>query len=259
MQRIAKAVQFLANVNRNEKELRVMQIMPCLENPGNRQFFGQDDFAQFVDRLPLILRLGFFQFLYAIENFAKISRRIDRQLVADIDLELARQLDPHERRVSVEIVRAFLQEFLEWHHFLFLRGIDAANERRQPLVLKFDNHRTLHIRRGADDAGSISHFHCEIAPIAQDVLRADENVGVEIDHLLPQLAVEAGHDGDDEDEDHYPKHHAHHGDQRNDGHKRALRLQVAQGEKKAERKFQSRRKVLACKAKRCKEQGGVNL
>ena len=71
--------------------------------------------------------LRLLQLLYPIENFAEISRRINRHLVAYVDLEFARELHAEQRRVAFQIERARLQELLERHDFLFLHRIDAAN------------------------------------------------------------------------------------------------------------------------------------
>ena len=208
VERVAQPVEFLPDVNRHEQELRVVQVMAGLKNAGDRQFLRQDDFAQFIDRLAFVLALGFLQFFYAVENFAEVARRINRQLVADVDLEFARQFHPEHGRFSLEIERALLDELFQRHDLLFLGRIDAANHRREALILELDDDRALHIRRGPDHAGRVPDFHREIAPIAQDVLGADENVRVEIDHLLPQLAVESGHDRNDQDENGDAEHHA---------------------------------------------------
>ena len=121
--------------------------------------------------------------------------------------------------------------------FLLLR-IDSANHRREPAILELHDHRPLDVRRGRDDAGRVANLHAEIAPIAHDVFGADENVRVEVDHFLPQLAIESGHDRDDKNEHSDAEHHAHHRDERDDGKERALRFEIAQREEKTERQFQ---------------------
>ena len=113
-----------------------------------------------------------------------------------------------------------------------------ADHRREPPVLELHNHGPLHIRRGRDYARRVANLHREVAPIRQDIFRADENVGIEIDHLLPQFAIESGHDGDHEDEHGHAEHHAADGDEGDDGKKSALRFEITKREEKTERQFQ---------------------
>ena len=72
----------------------------------------------------------------------------------------------------------------------------------------------------------------------QNVLSADENVRIEIDHLLPKFAIEPGHDRDDENQDRDAERDAENRDQRDDGKKRALRFQIPQRQEKTKRQFQ---------------------
>jgi len=60
-------------------------------------------------------------------------------------------------------------------------------------------------------------------------------VSVKIDHLLSQFAVESRHYRNHENQDSDTEHDAQHGNQGDNGKKRALRLQVTKREKKAER------------------------
>jgi hypothetical protein len=63
-------------------------------------------------------------------------------------------------------------------------------------------------------------------------------VGIEIDHLLTELAIKPRHDRDNEDEHGDAEHDADDRDQSDDGKERALRFEVAEREKKTKRQFQ---------------------
>jgi hypothetical protein len=60
------------------------------------------------------------------------------------------------------------------------------------------------------------------------------HVRAEAENLVAQLAVEAGHHADDDDEHGDAEHNAHHGDERDHGDERALGAQVTQGKKQLE-------------------------
>ena len=90
----------------------------------------------------------------------------------------------------------------------------------------------------ATTPGVLRNFTREFAPVAHHVFGADKNVRVEVDHFLLQFAIESGHDRDDKNEHGHTERHADDGDERDDGKERALRFQIAQREKKAERQFQ---------------------
>ena len=64
-----------------------------------------------------------------------------------------------------------------------------------------------------------------------------------IDHLLPQLSIEAGHDRDNENEHGHTQRHPENRNEGDDRNKSALRLQIAQREEETERQFQIGRKV----------------
>jgi len=81
-------------------------------------------------------------------------------------------------------------------------------------------------------------FRFEPAPVAQDVFCGHENVRIEIDHFLAQLAIEPGHDRNHQNQHRHPEHHAEHRNQCDDGEKRALRFQISQCQKKTKRQFQ---------------------
>jgi Peptidase family M50 len=63
-------------------------------------------------------------------------------------------------------------------------------------------------------------------------------VRVEVDHFLPQLAIEPGHDCDDENEHGHSQGYAENRNEGDDGKKRSLRFQIPQGQKKTKRQFQ---------------------
>src|SRR5436190_20634629 len=102
---VTQAVQFLADVDRHEKELGVVQIMAGLKDAGHRQLFWEDDFAQFIDRFLFLIALRFLQLFHSVEDLAEIPRRIDGQFVADGDMKFPRELDAEHSRVPFQIER----------------------------------------------------------------------------------------------------------------------------------------------------------
>ena len=158
--------------------------MPRLKNTGHGQFFRQNHISQFVDRFFFFFALGVLQFLNAVENLTEIPWRIDRYLVANAHLQFSRELDPKHGRFAVQVELAVFDEFSKRNHFLLLLGIDAAYEGCEPPALKFNDHRALNVRCSRNDARCIVDLCFERSPIAQHVLRAHENVRVEIDHFL---------------------------------------------------------------------------
>ena len=153
--------------------------------------------------------------------------------------EFSRELDPEHGRIAFEIEFAALDEFAQRDDLFFL----PRRQSRESSVRAGDSGTRQspapHVRRRRDHARRIADFHREIAPIRSGHLRvADENVRVEVDHFLAQLAIESGHDRDDQNEHGHTERHAEDGDERDDRKKRALRFQVAKREEKAERQFQ---------------------
>src|SRR5437660_5356215 len=198
MKGVAQTVKFLADVERHEEKFGIVNVMAGLKNSGDRELLRQNHFTQLINGFFFLLSFRVLEFFNAIENLAKVSGRIDRQFVTDVDLQFAREIDSKHGRFAVEIEFAVFNEFAQLNDVLFLRRIDAADQRRQPAILKFHDYRTLHIRRSRNDARDVVDLRFERTPIAQNVFGRDENVRVKIDHLLPQLAVEAGHDRDHE-------------------------------------------------------------
>src|SRR5438270_11900612 len=214
--------------------------MASLENAGHRQLFWENDFAQLIDRFPLFVALGFLQLFLPIEDVAEIAGRIDRQLVANVDVKFSRELDADHGRFAIQIERSFLDEFFQFrNHFFFLDGIDAANERRQALMLVFDNHWPLDVGRRRDNVRRVPDFHGEIAPVAQHVVGAYENVRVPIHDFLPQLAIEPGHDRNHDDQHGDAEHDADHRDQSDDRDEGAFRIQIPERKKETKREYQS--------------------
>ena len=212
--------------------------MAGLENPGDSQLFRENHVAQFVDCFLFFFALRILKFLNAVEDLAEIAGRINCHFVAYADAEFSRQLDPEHCRFAFEIELADFDELLQGNHFLFLLGIDTPNHRCEPPVVKFGNHRALHIRSGGNHARSLVDFRLERSPIAHDILRGDENVGVKIDYFLPQLAIKTGHNRNHEDKHHHAEHYANDRDQCDDRQKCALRLQVPERQEKTKRQFQ---------------------
>src|SRR5262249_7268840 len=198
----------------------------------------KDDITQFVDGGFGLRALCVLEFFYSVQNLAKIPRRIDGQFVAHVDSQNAGKIASEHGRLAIEIELSFFNESADRDHF-FLRGqVDSANHRRQSLILEFHNHRALDKGRGRDHVRRVRDLFLQRAPVTQNVLTLDENVCVEIDDFLAQLAIESGH---------YRNHKNHHGhaqghtddrDQRDDGKKGAFGFEITQREKKTERQFQ---------------------
>src|SRR6202011_1847887 len=212
--------------------------MTGFENPGDGEFLRQNDIAEFVDSGFLFVTFGILEFLNAVEDLAQIPGRINRQLVADVDLQFARDVNAEHDRLAVEIEFALLNEFAQRHHILLLFRINTANQRSEPPVLEFDNDRTLHIRRRRDHAGNMVDLGFQRAPVAQDIFARDQNMGVEIDDLLPQLTIEPSHYRNDENQHSDAERDAQNRDQRDDGKEGAFRFEITQRQEKAERQFQ---------------------
>src|SRR5213596_3262636 len=125
--------------------------MPRFKNTGNGQFLWENHVAQFVDRFFFFFALGVLQFLNAVENLTKVTRRIDRDLVANAHLQFSRELNPKHGRVAFQVELAVFDEFSQWDHFLLLLGIDAAYEWCEPPVLKLNDHWTLNVGCSRND------------------------------------------------------------------------------------------------------------
>src|ERR1700724_2939349 len=121
--------------------------MARLENSGHGQLFRQNDVAEFVDSGFLFASLGVLELLNSVEDLTEISWRIYGQLFADTDLQFARNIDPQHNRFAVEIEFALFNELAQRHDALLLLWINAADHRREPALLEFDDHRPLHVRR----------------------------------------------------------------------------------------------------------------
>src|ERR1700730_4904297 len=238
MQRVAEIVKFLRDVDRHENKLGVVLIATRLEDAGDGQIFWQNNLAQFIERFLFIGALGGLEILNLVENLSEIAGRINSQLVADADAQNAGEIAPEHGQIAIEIELSILYEFANRNDFFFLRRIDSAHYRRETLILKFNNDRTLRERRGRDHVRRALDFLLQRAPIANHVFALHQNVSVEIDDLLPQLAIEAGHDRDHKNEDGDAEGDPDDRDQRDDGKKRALRFEITEREKKAERQFQ---------------------
>ena len=111
-----------------------------------------------------------------------------------MNVEFARELDAEDCVVAIQIELAVDDEFLQRDDLLFFLRINPADERREPAIFELHDHRPLHVWRSRDHAWRIADLDREIAPIVEHGLRCDQNVGVKIDHLLPQLAIEPSHD-----------------------------------------------------------------
>src|SRR6266850_2208003 len=217
---------------------RVVQIMAGLKNAGDSQFFRKNHIAQFVDCFFLFFALRVLQFLNGVEDLAEIARRINCHLIADADSEFSRQLNPEHRRFSFQVELAEFDELLEWNDFLFLLGINTANQRCKPPVVEFYNHRSLHKRGRGDYARRFIDFGLERAPLVEHVLGSNQNVRIEIDDFLTQLPIESGHDRNHKDQHGHAELNADDRDQRDDGKKCALRFQIPQRQEKTKRKLQ---------------------
>src|SRR5712692_5117016 len=139
---------------------------------------------------------------------------------------------------AIEIQLTFFYELPNRNHSLFLSRVDSADHRRQALVLEFDNDRALHERRTRDHVWGVVDLLLQRPPVAHNVLAFHENVRVEVDYLLPQLAIETGHHRNHENEHSHAERNADDRDQGDDGKKGTFRFEITQREKKTERQFQ---------------------
>src|SRR5450432_1714313 len=200
MERVAQAVKLLTNVDRDEQEFRVMQILAGFKNAGDGEFFGQHYVAQLMEPLLFLGALFPLERLNLVEDCAEVAGRIDSQLVTNSHAELLCEGAAEDGRFTIEVELAERDEFAERDDLLFLVRLDPANHRCEAAILKLDDDRSLNVRGYRDDAGVVANLHGTFAPVAHDVVGRNENVRVEVDHFLAQLAIETGHDRDDENE-----------------------------------------------------------
>ena len=196
--------------------------MTGLEDTSDGQFLWQDYVTQLVDRFFFFVALRVLQFLNAIQDLAEITGRINCDLIADMRLQFPRELNTEHGGFAFQIELAVFDELLQRDHRFLPRRIDAANHGREPPVLKFGDHRTLNVRRGRDYPGRIVDLPFERSPIPQNIVGAHENMRIEIDHFLAQLAVKPGHHRNYQDKHCHTEHHAQHGNQCDDGQECAL-------------------------------------
>ena len=104
--------------------------------------------------------------------------------------------------------------------------------------MKFDNDRPLSEWRGRDHVRRAVDLLLNGPPVAHYVFAFHQNVRVEIDDLLPQLAIEPGHNRNHQNEHSHAERHTDDRDQGDNGEKSALRFEITEREKKAERQFQ---------------------
>ena len=220
-------------MNGHEKILGIVQVVAGLKNTGDGEFFRENHLSQLVDCFFLFFALGVLQFFNAVEHLTKITRRIDGYLVAYACLKFSGELNPEHGRFAFQIKFAVFNEFSQRNDFFFLLGINAPHERCEPPVLKFYDHWALNEGCRCDNARCVVDLCFECPPITQDVLGTHENVCIEINHLLAQLAVESGHYRDDENQHRHAQHHPEHRDQCDDREKCALRFQIPQRQEKA--------------------------
>src|SRR5205823_4217927 len=95
-----------------------------------------------------------------------------------------------------------------------------------------------HVGRSRNHARDVVDLHFERTPIVQNVLGCHQNMRVKIDYLLSQLAIEAGHNRDHENEHSHAERYPKNRDECDNGEKRAFRFEITQREEKAERQFQ---------------------
>src|SRR5947207_3804642 len=74
VERVAEAIKLLADVKRHDQKLRIMHIVAGLENPGDSEFFGQNNVPQLVDGLFFFRTLGAFELLNAVEDLIQVPR-----------------------------------------------------------------------------------------------------------------------------------------------------------------------------------------
>src|SRR5437879_13421723 len=128
----------------------------------------------------------------------------------------------------MQIYLTFLYDLSNRNHSIFLSRVDSADHRIQALVLEFDNDRALHERRARDHVWGVVDLLLQRPPVAHNVLAFHENVRVEVDYLLPQLAIETGHHRNHENEHSHAERNADDRDQGEDGKKGTSRLEITQ-------------------------------
>ena len=129
---------------------------------------------------------------------------------------------------------------LEVDHLLLGLGVDGLEQRRAHQVAMLRDDRSLHERRGRDHAGGFREFLQEAAPVADGAVRADIDLRLEAEHLVLELVIEPGHDGNDNDRHGDAQGDPENRDEGDDRDEGPFRLQVAQAEKEAEREFHAR-------------------
>jgi hypothetical protein len=117
----------------------------------------------------------------------------------------------------------------------FRLGVDGADFRGEAASHELGEHGALDEGGHAGHAFDAADFFRLGGPVVEDGFAAGHEMGVEAEDFAAQFLFEAGHDRDDKDQHHDAEGNAQNGNDCDEAEKRALRFQVAQGEKEAER------------------------
>ena len=227
-----EVVEFLADVERHEKELAVVEIASALEDPSDLEFGWQDHLLQSGDICRFVARaLDAVEF---VKDLVEIPRRENRHILADAHSEFAGEFRADHGLVAIQVIAAIDDEIRDIHDLALEFGIDAPDFWSEAAVLIFHNDRALNEWRGGFDM-RIFHrlLRCGL-PVFQNPAVADDNMGIEADDLAAEFLLEAGHHRNDQNQNHDPERDSEDRNQGDDRKKGALGLEVAQGEKKAE-------------------------
>ena len=94
-------------------------------------------------------------------------------------------------------------------------------------MVELHDHRSLDKRSGGQDPVRCLHRAGKIAPLLDEAVVAEEEMGVKTDHFPLKFPLEACHDRHDQDQHRDAEGHPNHGNQRDHGEKRPLRLEIA--------------------------------
>ena len=228
----AEVVEFLPDVERNDEEFTVVNITATFEDAGDFQFGGEDHLLEGGD--VALGAAGAFDAVDFLEDGVEIPGRIDGDDVADRAAEFAGEFGAEEGFRAGEVVGAGGDEAGDVHDAALELGVDAADFRGEAAVVELDDDGALDERGGGAHGGVFCNFGGGFFPLLEDAGVGDDDMGVEADDLAAEFALEAGHHGDDEDEDHDAEGDAEDGDERDGGEEGALGFEVAQGEEEAE-------------------------
>ena len=229
---IAEAVEFLSDVQWDEEELGVVEVAAGGEDAGDGEFEREDHFAQFAGGLGFVT--AFFERVDAVDDFIEVPGRIDGDGVAHAYPEDTGEGGAEDGFIAVEFELAGDHEVLQRGDLAFGFRIDGAYFRGEAAAHELGEDGALHERGNAGDAFNRADFLGLRRPIHENSLAASDEVGVEAEDFAAEFLLEAGHDGNDEDEHGDADGDTEDGDNGDEAEKGALWSEVAQGEEEAE-------------------------